>query len=64
MTENKRFTKDFECPTNFISFIYDNKDVLTTGEVVDLLNELNEEKEQLKKELSKKMEECRRRGFE
>ena len=41
MTE-KRFTKDFECPNNFISFIYDNKDVLTTGEVVDLLNEQDE----------------------
>lgn len=41
MTE-KRFTKDFECPNNFISFIYDNGDVLTTGEVVGLLNELND----------------------
>ena len=47
MTE-KRFTKDFECPNNFISFIYDNGDVLTTGEVVGLLNELNDENEQLK----------------
>ena len=47
MTE-KRFTKDFECPNNFISFIYDNGDVLTTGEVVGLLNSLSDENEQLK----------------
>ena len=45
----KRSTKDSECPNNFISFIYEDKEVLTTDEVVECLNNLHEENQALKR---------------
>lgn len=46
----KRFTGEFE---KQYSGVHDNGEQLTNFEVVDLLNDLSEENEQLKKELKR-----------
>ena len=45
---DKRFTGEFD---KQYSGIYDNREQLTNFEVVDLLNDLSDENEQLKKQI-------------
>ena len=50
MEENKRFTLRYEDTIHWGSIIQDDGDILTEEETTDLLNTLNDENEQLKKE--------------
>lgn len=54
MTENKRFVPiGVEWTDGFVQDHYDDKDLFSIGEVCNLLNQLSDENEQLKSQLSK-----------
>lgn len=67
MTE-KRFTSVYDEQSKMMQYVDTQKEeqwaIWNANRTLQIMDEVVEENEQLKKELSKKMEECRRRGFE